>query len=362
MSSKTILFILPVFKEGGAEKTLSTIMEGLASRGFDVTLIIIKNSISFPFPSNVRTDILEKGWMGWVPEFVKKACFRRKIIAIVRDEQPEAVLASLPYAHKIVSRAQLPVDKCFFTVHNTPSSYFSENPSKKERDLKKLKSIYDGQNIVTISEGVKEDMLAVGVRPKSIVTIYNPFDLQAIRKRADEGATEIPDEPYLVYPAHFYARKRHDILIEAFAKADVKEKLVFLGSRGEVDEVKKLVEKKGLQARILFAGWHANPYPWIKRAKLLVFASEQEGLGRVLIESLALGTPVVSTDCPSGPSEILTGALARFLVPVNDPTALSRKIREALEEYPEIVSVYTDKFEKEHVIDRYVKLLTEGRV
>ena len=355
--NRKIFFILPVFKEGGAEKTLSTIMGGMVERGFNVTLVIIKDNISFPFPKNVETEVLEKKWMAWLPEIFKKAFYCRKIKSIVSKEEPMAVFASLPYAHKIVSRTGIAMGKLFFTVHNTPSSYLSSKPSKRVRDLRRLKAIYDGQNIVTISEGVRDDMITVGVLPKNIVTIYNPFDFDEIQEKASETIPGIPDEPFLVYPAHFYKRKRHDILIEALSLSGVKEKLVLLGSRGEMDAAKALVEKKGLEDQVIFAGWHANPYPWIKRAKLLVFASEQEGLGRALIESLVLGTPVVSTDCPSGPSEILTGTLKPFLVPVNDPHALAEKIKEALREYPQITPADTEKFEKEHVISQYVALV-----
>ncbi len=94
----------------------------------------------------------------------------------------------------------------------------------------------------------------------------------------------------------------------------------------------------------------------MKNAKLLILSSEREGLPTVLIESLILGTPVVSTDCHSGPNEILTGELSSYLAKVNDPEDLSQKIALALKEYPKIESSYTDKFCKETVFDNYVSL------
>ena len=92
----------------------------------------------------------------------------------------------------------------------------------------------------------------------------------------------------------------------------------------------------GLGKKVIFQAYTDNPYAWIRHADLFVFSSDFEGFGRVLAEALIIGTPVVSTDCPTGPSEILTGVLKDFLVPPGDVNALASKIREALQYYPDI--------------------------
>ena len=96
------------------------------------------------------------------------------------------------------------------------------------------------------------------------------------------------------------------------------------------DKVARLARRHGVAARVRPVAFRQNPYPWMAHAKLVVLSSDYEGFPLVLIEALACGTPVVSTDCPHGPSEILTGPLARWLVPVGDPRALGAAIDEAL--------------------------------
>jgi glycosyltransferase involved in cell wall biosynthesis len=89
-----------------------------------------------------------------------------------------------------------------------------------------------------------------------------------------------------------------------------------------------LIESEGVEESVIVAGFKPNPFPWIKAAKLLVLSSEREGLPNVLLEALWLNTPVISTDCRSGPREILEFDAERYLTPVNDPEALGRRIRE----------------------------------
>jgi glycosyltransferase involved in cell wall biosynthesis len=94
--------------------------------------------------------------------------------------------------------------------------------------------------------------------------------------------------------------------------------------------VLRLARKAGVASRVRPVAFRQNPYPWMARAELVVLSSDYEGFPLVLIEALAVGTAVVSTDCPHGPAEILTGPLSRWLVPVGDAAALGKKIDEAL--------------------------------
>jgi glycosyltransferase involved in cell wall biosynthesis len=91
-----------------------------------------------------------------------------------------------------------------------------------------------------------------------------------------------------------------------------------------------MLAERGLTRSVAVAGFQANPYPWMRAAELLVLSSDREGMPNVLVEALACGTRVVSTDCPSGPREVLRGSLARGLVPPGDPQALANALRAAL--------------------------------
>ncbi|TVP52313.1 MAG: glycosyltransferase, partial [Halomonadaceae bacterium] len=118
----------------------------------------------------------------------------------------------------------------------------------------------------------------------------------------------------------------------------------------------KLARRLGIEQRTVFAGWHENAYAWMALAALLVLSSDFEGFGRVIVEALAVGTPVVSTLCPSGPDEILTGEHSQWLVPRNDPEALAAKITQALRSPPSVDPSMVDSFDIEQVVDRYLTL------
>ncbi|MDP3438649.1 MAG: glycosyltransferase [Azonexus sp.] len=228
------------------------------------------------------------------------------------------------------------------------------------RWLNKFRRFYSG-HIVTVSRALEDELVhEIGLKPKSIKTIYNPFDFDLLRRRAAEPR-ELPGEPYILYPARLTPRKRQDLLLRAYAQSGVHLPLVLLGgvsgAEGEKYEIemKSLAAELGIAERVRFLGFEQNPYPWIKGAKLVAMSSDSEGLPTVLIESLILGTPVVSTDCPTGPAEILTGDLARFLSPVGDAPALAANIRAALESYPVITGQHIERFRAENTIRCYLE-------
>lgn len=117
------------------------------------------------------------------------------------------------------------------------------------------------------------------------------------------------------------------------------------------------IKTKGLEQRVILKDFTSNPYPYIKNSKGLVLSSRLEGLPTVLIEALALGVPVASTDCPTGPKEILTDELAEFLSPVDDVNALANNLRKLVEHPPKITAQHIAKFSKEVNLPKYLSLL-----
>lgn len=193
--------------------------------------------------------------------------------------------------------------------------------------------------VMAVSQGVKEDMCRLGSLPNERVkVIYNPA---AIGVCPDRESVEIRERLWGVDFSHHIlavgtlkAQKNYELLIRAFAKLspNLKAKLIILGEGSLRTQLEILIVELDLQERVSLPGFAADPYPWFRSADLFVLSSSWEGFGNVMVEALECGVPVVSTDCPSGPAEILENGRFGKLVPVGDVEALAVAMAASLHE------------------------------
>jgi len=350
-----VMLILPNLKGGGAEKAIMNIGHGLEARGHEVHLILLGEK--FDYQSNLTTHIASK-------KPANKSFFgKRKAARVLRkiykelsvEREFDLIVSTLMYADEIVQLAKIP--NVWYRIANTLSEKVERtrkiNASKARRRLKSYKRAYSNKNLIAISQGVKSDITdRLGIAPKRIEVIFNSYSFESIRKK---GEYPSPFKgPYIIHVGRFNAQKRHDLLFEAFSGLSIPHKLVLLTHKTEALE--DLINKYGLSERVYVAGFQENPYPWIKGADVLVLCSDYEGLGNVLVESLILGTKVVSTDCPSGPKEII-GSLAKdCLVPTRDPSALQEAIFRSMHRDFELPEGFAEKFSEEKTLNSYEAL------
>lgn len=184
---------------------------------------------------------------------------------------------------------------------------------------KKMIEQYFGYSdaIVSISDGVRDDLInTYRVNPRLITTIYNFFDKEAIIKKSralicDESIKDFIDgKRVIVNIGRLETQKNQELLIKAFSKInDSKNEFVLLiiGSGRLEEHLKSVAEECKLTAKIMFTPYMSNPFPLLKKAFAFVLSSDYEGWGNVLMEAMALGVPVISRDCLSGPREIIAG-------------------------------------------------------
>lgn len=189
---------------------------------------------------------------------------------------------------------------------------------------------------VGVSSGVARDMETLaGLNPGRVAVINNPIR-PSVRpnEHALDEARNIWGRgggPRVLTVGSFKAEKNHALLLAAFGRiANASARLMFVGRGDGERELRAQAESLGVTDRVIFAGFRADPSPFYATADLFVLSSDHEGFGNVLVEALSYGLPVVSTDCPSGPSEILEKGKWGRLVPVGDADALARAIDEAL--------------------------------
>ena len=326
---------------GGAERSVLSIASGLVRRGHGVKLILLEDRIDHTLPQGVEPLSISKSGRtiskGWIGKRAVAWRLRRWMQGQVTDEAPDLIISTLPFTDEIVRAAGL--RGVWFRITNTLSAEIiglkSISANKAKRRLARYRYLYGGQNVIAVSRGVAEDLRdRLGIRSAETVTIYSPFDIEEIRRLAAAEDGTLPQEPYIVHAGRFVAQKRHDLLLDAYAASKLPHRLVLLAK--PTRRLRALIAAKGLTDRVTIAGFVSNPYPWYAKASALVLSSDFEGFPNVLVEALACGTPVVSTDCPSGPREILTGPLRRYLSPCNDAAALAENLVSVVESPPAI--------------------------
>jgi len=193
--------------------------------------------------------------------------------------------------------------------------------------------------VIAVSQGVKDDLCRLGnLSEKRVKVIYNPaaIGISPVRESSDtsdrlwgEGFTF-----HLLAVGRLSVEKDFRTLIKAFSllPKSLKAKLIILGEGSSRKELEELVMQFGLTERVALPGFVVDPYPFFRSADLFVLSSEWEGFGNVIVEALECGLPVVSTDCPSGPSEILEDGRYGRLVPVGDHVALAAAMVKSLSE------------------------------
>lgn len=346
---------------GGAEKALLNLAGLFSQRGHEAVPILLENIVSHRPPANLKIHALTEPGRRSSKGFLGKRLAALRLSRLVAREGPfNLVISTLPYADEVVTLARLPSQSVWYRIANTLSAELQALPrAKAARRLARYRRLYQGRQLIAVSAGVAADLREnLGLDQSRIVTLYNPFDFAAIRRLATEYEADLPTVPYVIHVGRFSRAKRHDLLFAAWKLAKPAHKLVLLTPADE--ELHSVIVQYGLEKQVIVAGFRNNPYPWIKHADLLVLCSDHEGMPNVLVEALACGTPVVSSDCPSGPREVLTGDLRRFLVPMNDPEALAIAIKTVLAKPLRIDDADLSRFSAEVVAAGYEALASDG--
>ena len=200
--------------------------------------------------------------------------------------------------------------------------------------------------VIAVSRGVADDLaVTIGLSRDRIDFVYNPIDLSDVRKQA-EAPFEHPwlasgERPLIVGVGRLTQQKDFPSLIRAFAKLNTQRaySLVILGEGDQRTSLQNLIGELGLSDDVFLPGFCVNPFVWMRQSTVFVLSSAWEGLPGTLIQAMACGTPVVSTDCPSGPAEILENGKWGRLVPVGDVGAMANAIAQTLDEteHPDVV-------------------------
>ncbi|RTI12725.1 glycosyl transferase [Thermus scotoductus] len=367
---KVALF-LPSLEGGGAERVNLLLAQGLKERGAEVDLVLAQAQGPYlsAVPKGVRVVDLKapRVLFSLVP-----------LVAYLRRERPKALFSSLSHANILAlwARGLAQVPTQVFVVEHTPlkESRLGTISFRERAAHALLPWVYPkAQGVVAVSKGLAEELVEVFRIPRDKVRmIYNPVVSEGLFRKADveEEVLSHPwfapnQPPVLLAVGRLSREKNFSLLLRAFARVRrrVPSRLLILGEGQERGFLEALVGELGLSEDVSLPGFVPNPYPFMRKAAALVLSSRYEALPTVLIEAMALGTPVVATDCPFGPREILEGGRWGQLVAVDDEVGLANAMQEVLENPPpseerELMrKVALERFGVDRAIQEYWQLL-----
>ncbi len=347
---------------GGAERVMLNLASGFALQNMDVDLLLVR--VEGPYVAQIPPEVR------LVP--LKGGSLLRSLPALVsylKRERPQVLLSALEDTNMVAlwARSLSGIStQTIVTVHNTLSRESRHATTLKRKFVPYLLPwLYPmADAVVCVSEGVASDLENIGLSANSLQVIYNPIVTPQLRKQLQEPLDDpwfAPGEPpVIVGVGRLNPQKDFPTLIRGFAKLRERQpaRLLLLGEGEERDRLESLVEELGISEDVTLPGFVANPYPYMARSAVLVLSSAWEGFGNVLVEAMAAGTPVVATNCPSGPAEILANGEYGTLVEVGDSEGMATAIAQTLTEAsnPQRLQNRAQEFSLEKAIAQYQKL------
>jgi glycosyltransferase involved in cell wall biosynthesis len=367
MSAGSVTIFLPSLEGGGVERCFVVVANALAARGVEVSLALVR--AEGPYLADVHPAVrvvdfrARRVWQA-VPALVRH----------LRKARPGAVLSGLGHANAVAAlayRLSGSQSRLVLSEHAHLTSLLADFPGLGMRvTLALMRLTYPWAHVlVTVSNGVGEDLRRhVALPAERMVTIYNPVVDERLR-RLSLMAPEHPwllarDLPVILAAGRMIAQKDFSTLLEAFAllRRERRVRLLVLGDGELRPALEAQVRSLGLDDDVALPGFAPNPFAAMRAASLFVLSSRFEGLATVLIEALACGTPVVSTDCPSGPREVLEDGRWGALVPVSDAAALAAAMAAALDQpHRADLSARAARFSDDRAIDQYAEVLGLAR-
>lgn len=320
---------------GGAERVMVNLANSFAQQGKSVDLILVYKVEQYLSLLHASVRVINLDYS----KLLKSLPF---LISYLKKEKPKILLSAIEDTNIIAICATKLAGvktKVVVTVHNHLSSEVRHATNFKRRFVPYfLRYFYPhASSVVAVSKGVAVDLVKwTGLSLDNIKAIYNPV----IPPNLQTLLHEMPNHPWLNQKqlpvilgiGRLDPQKDFPTLIHAFAQVRRRypAKLIILGEGSQRNKLEQLINQLNLSSDVHIHGFVKNPYAYMSKSSLCVLSSAWEGFGNVIVEAMAVGTPVVSTDCTSGPAEILADGKYGKLVPVGDIEKMAEAIIETL--------------------------------
>jgi len=354
LKKKKIAFLINSFGLGGAENVVSQILNQTKKQDeFEFELILLENEIFYPLPKGIKVTTLSS--LTWEDSAIKRTLYipllSYRLKKYIKKSNIDFVLSFI-YRSDFVNVIASQFSNYKFALSNrvSASSTYADSSLSSKINNFLIKTLYPkAPLIINVSDGVQNDLaLNYDISRSRQRVIYNPFDIKKIERLANENIDiNTKRDKTIVVASRLDPIKNIPMILYAFSKIKEKMKLIIIGNGQDEGELKELAKRLNINQKVHFAGLQTNPYKYMKNASIYISSSNSEGFPNALVEAMICKCSVISTDCKSGPREILAPStdfscelkkgmeIAKngILVATNDEKALKQAI-EFLQQNP----------------------------
>ena len=349
-----VCFFIYSFTGGGAEKMMINVANELHARGYQVEIMLVDASGPYTSLVDPKIDVSEIGGSNTIE-------IQYNLWKYLRSNEPDVFLSTMeiPNIVSVIATRTLSIPVAL-RIANINSMKDRQGKYKLIPVLKRL-TYPRAESIITISDGVAQDLSSItDITQNQMRTIYNPAFDPEIPEKSREAVNfdwlNDDDKNVVIGVGSLKPQKDFSMLLDAiYQLEDDNTHLVILGKGDLKQDLIQQANELGIRDRISFPGFVDNPYAYMAKADVFALSSAWEGFGNVIVEAMACETPVVCTDCPGGPAEILDNGTYGPLVPVGDDTAMAEAIQQLFEDPtdPDLLVSRAQDFTIEKIVDQY---------
>jgi len=346
---KRVVFLINSLAGGGAERVMTTLLghSGHKSDLYDLHLVLLdREPDAYPTPDFVTVHRLDARFS------LARSVFQ--VFKLLRALKPAVVVSFLTRSNFAnVAAAILLRHRAVISERAYTSGHHRANASGRlSKTL--IRALYPrADKVIAVSQGIAEDLAEnFGVSRANLVAIPNPIDAATLEAKAARPEARVPDQPFIFAMGRLIKSKNFSLLVEAFARSRYPGLLVIAGAGAEQQAIEERIGALGLTERTRMVGFLDNPFPFMRAAQAYVLPSNAEGFPNGLAEAMTLGAPVISTNCATGPSELLEDVASIDIDGLLDAKFGLLTPTNAVEPLSEAISMIADPARRESLAER----------
>ncbi|MEA1955119.1 MAG: glycosyltransferase [Campylobacterota bacterium] len=377
---KNLSILIYSLASGGAERVVSILLEELKSK-YNITLVLMNDTIFYDVPSDVNIKYIEKSnpTESGIKKLLKLPFLAFKYVRLCKENNTDISLSFMnrPNYINTISKILGNKSKVIISERIAPSQEYKTDGLKDKISRKLISYLYPkADKIVPNAIGIMNDLVEkFHINSSSITVVNNPIDISKVISKQNDKV-DFRDENFsFITIGRIQYQKNHKLLIDTMR--NIEAKLYIIGDGELRDVLENQIKELKLENKVILLGREENPYKYISKADCFVFSSLYEGFPNVLLEALACDLPVISSDCQSGPREILAPSsdvdfqlkedieLVKYgiLTAVNNKNSLEKAMKLMINDdtlrdaYAQKAKLRAREFDKDKIISKWIEVI-----